>query len=551
MPTTPDAGQPIARARTSRRRFLGPTGAGALGLSALLAACGAAPASPAATTPAPAAPASPATAPAKAAGSTPAAAAKPRAGGTLTIGTPQPIQTFDPDNPGLANNRNTFPGLYNALARFDAEMNPVPDVAERWESSNNGQTWTFTLRQGVRFHNGREMTADDVKWSIDRILNPEKASSFRTQLADIDTVEIDGKYTVKLHLKNVSASLLPALVDAKIKAPENEADLKNKAVGTGPYKLAEYIVNDRVVLERHGDYFEAGKPHLDKVIIKTLADPTALFTSFTSDAVDAYWQLPSKFVTQLQGDQNHLVLQPAKSTSYTLFMLDAASEPFRDVKARQALLHLMDRQTMLNVAYFGLGTVPGGNNVVPPGHPIEKTGYPDFPYDVKKGKELFGALGVKELKFVAPAINPEWKPISEVLERGFNEAGMKLTIELVEVNEWLKLVAIGNKWPGVITTNIYLPGWDPALIMRSYETGNNRHNYGSKELDDVLTRGKREMDAAKRKEIYGQAQDMLAKDLPTANIAHWKWSHGAHKKVQSLQVRYDGHLEYRDAWVQG
>jgi peptide/nickel transport system substrate-binding protein len=86
-------------------------------------------------------------------------------------------------------------------------------------------------------------------------------------------------------------------------------------------------------------------------------------------------------------------------------------------------------------------------------------------------------------------------------------------------------------------------------MLRSWETGNNRHNYSNKELDDLLTRGKREMDPAKRKDIYGQAQDTLIKDLPTAQIAHWKWSHGAHKKMKGMFVRYDGFLEWRDAWI--
>jgi peptide/nickel transport system substrate-binding protein len=210
----------------------------------------------------------------------------------------------------------------------------------------------------------------------------------------------------------------------------------------------------------------------------------------------------------------------------------------------------MDRQTMIEVAYFGLGTVPASNNPVPPGHPVEKTGYPEIPYDVEKGRQLFGEVGVTELKFIAPAINPEWKPISEVLERSFNEAGLKLTIELVEVNEWLKLVAVGNTYPGVITTNIYVTGWDPALFLRPYQTGVNRHNYSNLQLDEVLTRGKREMDPEARKAVYGEAQDILVADHPTANIAHWKWSHGVNKKVQGIRVLYSGHLDYREAWIE-
>jgi peptide/nickel transport system substrate-binding protein len=478
-------------------------------------------------------------------------AQEPQTGGRLIIGTPQPIQTFDSDNPGLANNQNTFPGLYNGLTKFDDEMNPIPDLAESWEPSADGLTWTFKLRAGVKFHNGREVTADDVKWTIERILNPEKASYLLTQFDDIESVDSDGALTATLHMKAPNAALLSALVDAKIKAQENDADIVSNPIGTGPFKLKEYAVNDKVVLERNPDYWEAGKPYLDEVVIQTLADPTALFTSFTSDAVDAYWQLGSKFVAQLEGDPDHLVLQPAKSSVYTLFMLDEASAPFNDVRARQALLHLMDRETMLEVAYFGLGTVPPSNNPVPPGHPVEKTGYPEFPYDVEKGKALFAEVGVTELKFIAPAVNPEWKPISEVLERSFSEAGIKLTIELVEVNEWLTLVAVGNTWPGVITTNIYLTGWDPALMLRPYQTGVNRHNYSNPALDDALTRGKREMDPEARIGVYGEAQDIILADLPTAVIAHWKWSHGVHSKVQGLRVLYSGHLDYREAWIDG
>ena len=126
-------------------------------------------------------------------------------------------------------------------------------------------------------------------------------------------------------------------------APLESSPFNSAPVGTGPYKLAEYVVNDRVVLERFPDYWESGKPYMDSVTIKTIADPNALFTALTTGTVDTFWLLPTQFLQQVEGSEDLYLFEPASPSSFPMLMVDNSSEPFNDRRARQALLHIMDK----------------------------------------------------------------------------------------------------------------------------------------------------------------------------------------------------------------
>jgi len=181
--------------------------------------------------------------------------------------------------------------MYNNLTRLNAKREPVPDLAESWTAADGAKVWTFKLRQGVRFHSGRELTADDVVATFTTLLDPKTASPYRGEAGPIDRVEAVDKSTVRFTMKS-PFSVFPAVTavpNARIVAREGLADLKALAsheFGTGPFKLKEFVPGDRVVVERFGDYFRKGEPYLDGVTLKVFPDPATELAAFRNKEID-------------------------------------------------------------------------------------------------------------------------------------------------------------------------------------------------------------------------------------------------------------------------
>ena len=163
-------------------------------------------------------------------------------GGVLQLGTPQPIQTLDPHQFGIYNNRNAWPGLFSGLTRYTEELEPVPDLAVSWDFDEAGTAWTFHLREGVQFHNGQPFTAADVKYSLDRLLHPDtSAGVYAEAVSTIEEVEVVDDQTVILHLSAPSAILLAGLARAMI-IPDGSGDtIAQEGIGTGPFVMVDYV----------------------------------------------------------------------------------------------------------------------------------------------------------------------------------------------------------------------------------------------------------------------------------------------------------------------
>src|SRR5215471_11019506 len=181
--------------------------------------------------------------------------------------------------------------MYNNLTRLNAKREPIPDLAESWGAADGAKAWTFKLRQGVRFHHGRELTADDVVATFTTLLDPKTASPYRGEVGPIDRVEALDKYTVRFTMR-APFSIFPETVsvpNARIVAREGLGDLKalaSKEFGTGPFKLKEFVPGHRLVVERFGEYFHKGQPYLDGAMLRVFPEPTTELTAFKSKEVD-------------------------------------------------------------------------------------------------------------------------------------------------------------------------------------------------------------------------------------------------------------------------
>jgi peptide/nickel transport system substrate-binding protein len=481
-------------------------------------------------------------------------------GGTLILGTPQVVQFLDPQRGGLANNRNATHGLFNSLTFWGDDGAPTNDLATAWEVSSDGLTWNFDLERNVKFHNGRQMTAADVKFSFDRILDPEftAARFFARSLAAVDRVSVVDESTVRFELSEPSGTLLSSMINTRIVAKENVDVIDNSAIGTGPFKLAEYVVNDKVVLNAFPDYFLDGEdggalPYLDGVIVRTIPDTTALFTALETGIVDVYWQLAPKFAVQLDGSTNALAVPSSFQTNYSIFLFEIDRGVFQDRDARLALLHAIDKDAIVTVGFEGLAEPGYTNNILGPGSLFLKSDLKEYRQDPEMVRQLFQDLGITKLKFVAPAVNPEWKPISIVLERNLNDVGVELDIELLSVEAWF--ASIGNlgetDWfdTNMFSTNIRFLPPEPDIPITSWTCGNHfASGWCDEEMDMWTVRGRQAVDPAERREAYFKVQELWNEKVPAIPFGYRSIHHGQTNRVRDLKNLF-ADLYYTGTWL--
>jgi peptide/nickel transport system substrate-binding protein len=491
-----------------------------------------------------------------------AAQATPQRGGTLIIGTAQQIQTLDPHKAGLRNNRNAWVGLFSFLTRYDEEGIPQPMLAESSEVAADGLSWTFKLRSGVKFHNGRELTADDVKFSLDRARDPEVGSSVVNYLRPVAQVDVVDPLTVKITTTQPYGALAAALCPVAIVAPENADQLATNPIGTGPFKLKEYLSGEKLTLEKNPDYWEmAGDgqplPYLDAVTINTLTDTNALFTSLTTGTVQGFWQMPDQIQVQAEGNADIQLVPALFKTTYDEYFFQADVPPFNDPNVRRALLLALDKEAISEAGYFGRAEPRLNNNINPPGLWAENADIPEIPRDPATAKQLFEAAGVTDLKFLGYTETPQFRPISQVMERNLNEIGVKLTLEFSDLTTWLARIKRGTQDPwgdgndgNAFTVNISVNPAEPAIPLTSWGC---RTHFGSHFCDEALaaaaTESAQAFDLEGRKAGYAKYQQLWQQDVPAIITCNRPFTHASLKTVQGL-FDDDGALNYRLAWME-
>ncbi|MCL4465339.1 MAG: ABC transporter substrate-binding protein [Chloroflexi bacterium] len=285
----------------------------------------------------------------------PAAATKPttpRRGGTLTVGTPSPINDFNPFYLSPGNVVVQAP-LYNTLTHYDDRLAPQPELAEKWERAADGKSITVKLREGVKFHSGREVTSEDVKFSAE-FAATDTSVFLRPLLSNVKKVETPQKYVAELRFDSPTAVVFDILDTLYIIDKDSVKKFSNQASGTGPFKLDKYVPNDRVELVANKDYWDKDKPYLDKFIHRPITDLSALSLNLESGTIDCVFGLTLLDVGRLGNSGGKYLL--AKIPGYGMFdvAISVRAEPFNIKKVRQAVAWSIDRDRFCKTALQGL-----------------------------------------------------------------------------------------------------------------------------------------------------------------------------------------------------
>jgi peptide/nickel transport system substrate-binding protein len=479
------------------------------------------PAEPAKPTAAP--PAQPTAAPAAQPTTAPAAVpATVKRGGKLIIGADVNPVGLDPALTTAFSSVAIYEQMYLSLGTLEYKTNKViPDLAESWRNVDP-KTYEFKLRQGVKFHSGREVTSEDVKYSIERLMDPKVSVPLRSYLGPVDKVEPVDKYTVRVVMKEVFAPLVSVLADRRPCAIvdrdviEKNGSLSNWDGGSGPFKLVEYTPDVRVVLERNGDYYDKGKPYLDQIEFRIIPDESARLAAIRAGDVDLTVLKDPKNARLLASDKN-INLNDVPSFWRSASPFNLARKPLDDVRVRQAISYAIDRQEIINTVLFGEGVVTGP---IPPAEaewaiPVNKENFPTFYPDLDKSRALLKEAGAEGLKIgiqAAPAYAPDI-PTAQVLQSQLKRVGIDLQVQQMEWAAVLQAQRDRN-FDLNLTFNTNRPDPDTYLSVADSKGSSNWGSYNNPKMDELLQKGRTTVDLAERKKIYADVQRLFALDLP-------------------------------------
>lgn len=440
---------------------------------------------------------------------TPAEAAKT----TLNLGMSVEPAGLDPTIAApVAIGQVTWQNIFEGLVSIDETGKVQPQLAKSWEISPDGLTYTFKLQTGVKFHDGEAFDSAAAKFALDRArgkdsVNPQKR--FFASIASIDTPDAE---TLVLHLSSPTGSLIywlgwPASV---MVGPKSAADDKTTPVGTGPFKFSTWAKGDHVELVKNADYWnKQAVAKLDKVTFRFINDPQAQAAALKSGDLDAFPEFAApELMSSFDGDAR-LATKIGNTELKVVAGMNNARKPFDDKRVRQALMMAIDRKTVIDGAWSGLGTEIGSHYT--PNDP----GYQDMtgvlPYNVEKAKALLAEAGYPNgFTFTIKSPQMAYAPRSaQVMQAMFAEIGVTMNIEPTEFPaKWVKDVMTSRDYDMTIVAHA------EPMDIDIYSRDPYYFNYKNPAFNDLMKKVQETPNPAEQAQFYGEAQKILAEDVP-------------------------------------
>jgi peptide/nickel transport system substrate-binding protein len=475
-------------------------------------------------------------------------------GGILKFAVPSVKPGLDPARATTGDGYMLTALIFSNLTRVSHELKPEPQLAHKWEANADSSEWTFHLVKNAKFSNGRAVTAHDVKFSFDRILDPKTASKGRKAMGPITEITAKDDHTVVIKLKGPYADLPLQLATtfARVIAKENLEDISHKPIGSGPYILKEYIPGNKAILVKNPNYFEKGLPYLDEIHQIYIKEYAAQVSALKTGEIDIMYFAPVEIVDQLKSDPN-IDVRIVAAPSFQPLVMFVNEKPFNNVKVRQALRFALDREAMLEAATGGFGAL-GNDTPVGPSNPYYNKALPQRKRDLAKSKKLLaeaGATGV-EISIFTSTGRPGLEPAAIVAQQNLNEAGFKAKIESVEIARLYKDI-LRNPAPNRTSQNNWFGRATIDETLTPFFTTKatwNFSGYSNPEVDDLLDKARSRTDFAGRKKLYDRVQEILYNEGPTAVPYFKNYVSAVRKEVKNYKLIPVQYVDLRDTWIE-
>ncbi|MEM7720840.1 MAG: ABC transporter substrate-binding protein [Pseudomonadota bacterium] len=399
-----------------------------------------------------------------------------------------------------------YANVFEGLTRFGPDGSVNPGLAESWTISEDGAVYTFTLREGVTFHDGTAMTADDVVFSLDRARAEGSTNAQAALFANIESVEAVDDTTVQVTLDGPDGAFLfdMAWGDAVIVALESAETNATNPIGTGPFRFAEWVQGDRVELVRNDAYW--GEPvALEAATFRFISDPNAQFAAMMAGDVDAFPNFSApETLAQFEADPRFEVIV-GSTEGETILAMNNAQAPLDDIRVRQAITHAINRQDIIDGAMFGYGT-PIGTHFAP--HNPDYVDLTDLsPHDPDRARALLAEAGVEDLTLRLMLPPPSYaRRGGEIIAAQLREVGITTEITNVEWAQWLEQVFRGKDFDLTIVSHT-----EPADI-NIYARPDYYFQYGAAPFVEIMDNLAVTTDPAERSALNQQAQRMIAEE---------------------------------------
>ena len=449
-------------------------------------------------------------------------------GGDLRAALTGEPDVLDPATSSIYTGAQVYEGIFSKLIDIDTDGNFVPDLAASW-AQTDPTTWTFKLVTNATFHNGEKFTSADVKYSFDRILNPDTASAYAGLYSQIDSIEAPDPETVVFHLKSPFGPFLTNIAtngEIVNKTAIESGDPARQPVGTGPFEFVDWVQGDHITLKKNPNYFKAGLPHLDTITFRFLPVDQSRIDALVAGELDWADAIPLQQVPDLQNDSRFTYVTSPVAGIPDFLAMNTKVAPFDNAKVRQAVALATSRSGIRDFAYLGTGEL--GLIEVPTGSVwYDDTGVFAAEPDIEKAKQLLADAGYPNgltVEYLGLPQYPELLKTGQVVREQLRQIGITMEIKSVDVSVWFDAFVSGDYQ---ITSAYQERTIDPdnfySLVIRSGGPINTT-GYANPEVDALIDEAAASVDMDKRKGLYRQIRTTVTSEAPIV-FAHFETLH--------------------------
>ncbi len=481
----------------------------------------------------------------------------PVKGGTLVWGHSETTQNLYIHQTGTISTLRILQNIHDGLVTADKDLNIIPELAESYEVSSDGLTYTFNLRKGVKFHDGSDLTSADVKYSFETLMDPDTGAVNKPVFNSVGSIDTPDDYTVIIKMDQINMPFLGRLAGLGAGAiiPEGSASIQGETpIGAGPLKFVRREMGNEVELERFDDYWD-GPACIDRLIAKEVTEPTVRLTGLRTGEMDLINDIPADRIEEIKNDENLNVLSWSHGV-FDFVNLNYKYEPFQDERVRLAIDYMIDKEMLLQGALWGQGKIaasPGFASSASYNKSLKQR-----PQDIAKAKALLAEAGYGpgDLKVVFKATTnyPYHVEAAQILVEWFRQAGVELTIEQLTWADWLSQVWVDKDFE--MSMMNFNSIWEEDFLYYSLYNSTGGFNYrgiNDSVIDELTEKARVTVDDGARADVYREVQQRVFDKVHDIVVWHRNSSFGAQKNIGGLDTLVNGDgatYHFHRVWIE-
>ena len=481
----------------------------------------------------------------------------PVKGGTLVWGHSETTQNLYIHQTGTISTLRILQNIHDGLVTADKDLNIIPELAESYEVSSDGLTYTFNLRKGVKFHDGSDLTSADVKYSFETLMDPDTGAVNKPVFNSVGSIDTPDDYTVIIKMDQINMPFLGRLAGLGAGAiiPEGSASIQGETpIGAGPLKFVRREMGNEVELERFNDYWD-GPACIDRLIAKEVTEPTVRLTGLRTGEMDLINDIPADRIEEIKNDKNLKVLSWSHGV-FDFVNLNYKHEPFKDERVRLAIDYMIDKEMLLQGALWGQGKIAASPGFVSSASYNKNLN--QRPQDIAKAKALLAEAGYGpgDLKVVFKATTnyPYHVEAAQILVEWFRQAGVELTIEQLTWADWLSQVWVDKDFQ--MSMMNFNSIWEEDFLYYSLYNSTGGFNYrgiNDTVIDELTEKARVTVDDGARADIYREVQQRVFDKVHDIVVWHRNSSFGAQKNIGGLDTLVNGDgatYHFHRVWIE-